>query len=451
MYSLSSGRRAHLVQRTRASNPSTITIPIHPWSSHVNPNFNFTTSSNRKSGDSFQLTLTYPRVARSQPISQAGTHAVIASALEYAERSGLRNRLPPGGFEAHEQDVWLEVYPLDPGYTWGLMDFTLRQVEVEVELRIFNGTKSIALPFGAQNYRPDFSIPQSFHHQTKRDDEQEESKAFCTGVLLYAKIQAAFSGFPSRAPSFSKADIKNGWTVVDTLNELGLDDRWHLPYQSISGGQTPENKGARDVLAFQGEPFVNKMGERITKTQDAAVYYATYFASPPSIFSLNLRSPTFEVRRKHSAPPITQDQVDRLIPPLNRFSDMIWTIWSNGIGKADPGRLRYIGHDTIENPTSKLIMGRILTQKRGTAFAEWPGEGFDMTSVEGLTLLGTPNGGGVGYVLLDRADVLGRRQTSLSVRIWTVGENYFQLWDLGQRQDGDGMLEMIGDGSVLPL
>lgn len=128
----------------------------------------------------------------------------------------------------------------------------------------FNGTKGIALPFGTQNYRPDFSAPQSFHHQTKRDDEQEESKAFCTGVLLYAKIQAAFSGFPSRAPSFSKADIKNGWTVVDTLNELGLDDRWHLPYQSISGGQTPENKGARDVLAFQGEPFVNKIGERIT-------------------------------------------------------------------------------------------------------------------------------------------------------------------------------------------
>ncbi len=34
-----------------------------------------------------------------------------------------------------EQGVWLEAYPFHEGYTWGLLDFTLRLVEKEVRAR----------------------------------------------------------------------------------------------------------------------------------------------------------------------------------------------------------------------------------------------------------------------------------------------------------------------------
>jgi len=34
-----------------------------------------------------------------------------------------------------EQDVWLEAYPFHQGYTWGMLDFTVRQVEEEVKNR----------------------------------------------------------------------------------------------------------------------------------------------------------------------------------------------------------------------------------------------------------------------------------------------------------------------------
>jgi len=34
-----------------------------------------------------------------------------------------------------EQGVWLEAYPFYERYTWGMLDFTLRQVEDEVRAR----------------------------------------------------------------------------------------------------------------------------------------------------------------------------------------------------------------------------------------------------------------------------------------------------------------------------
>lgn len=185
------------------------------------------------------------------------------------------------------------------------------------------------------------------------------------------------------------------------------------------------------------------------ETSDRAWYYLNYFADPPSIYALNVYSPAYDVRRKF--PALDDDRVQELVPPLNRFSDMIWTVWANGVGKADPGALRYIGHDSVNNPLSKLIMARVLNQRRGAALAPWPGETFSMEGLEGLALLGTPNGGGVGYVLLDRAEVLGKRRKELEVRIWTAREDYFMLWDLGEREGGGGKLEVIGDGSILPL
>ncbi|KAL8687360.1 MAG: hypothetical protein Q9218_006445 [Villophora microphyllina] len=315
----------------------------------------------------------------------------------------------------------------------------------------FNVTKSIGLGFGSQYYHPEFSIPHPPYVQVKRDIDQDVLKALCNGVLLYGKIQLAFNGFSSNALSFTKTHIKNGWTAQDMPNQEGLPERWHAPFGDISGHQTPDNKGARNILVFQDQPFFNKRGEYITETQIQAVYYATYFASPPAIFALNIKSPSNVLRKNFDDPPISDAEVERRVPPLNRFSDMIWTVWSQGIGKANPGRLRYIGHDEITNPISKLVMAYVLTHRRGVAFAAYPGELFDMTSQSGLALLGTPNGGGAGYVLLDRAQILTKRKTRFSVRIWTIRQQYYMLWDLGQHQDEETPLLVTGDGSILPL
>ena len=99
-------------------------------------------------------------------------------------------------------------------------------------------------------------------------------------------------------------------------------------------------------------------------------------------------------------------------------------------GPQDPARLRYLGHNEIENLSTMNIMRLIINRRTGgNDDADWPGYTFDMNSPEGLALLGTPNGGGTAWVLIDRYAQLGTRHPK--VTIWTDDDgNYCMSWYL---------------------
>ena len=115
-----------------------------------------------------------------------------------------------------------------------------------------------------------------------------------------------------------------------------------------------------------------------------------------------------------------------VIPQLNRLSDMMWYQWIHLF--TDPATLRYIGHDNISNRLSQGIIREMLLRMTGDKFSPWPGYSFGLDTDDGRALLGTPNGIGVAWLLLDRFRDMGKRQPR--VTIWEGEEGTMMLWDL---------------------
>lgn len=127
-------------------------------------------------------------------------------------------------------------------------------------------------------------------------------------------------------------------------------------------------------------------------------------------------------------PPSSQEINDRHVPPLNRWSDVTWTLWKQKAGDGAKD-LRYIARSFITNPETKSVMSYIYDKHGGDNAKAFPGLEFGMNTPEGRALLGTPNGIGTARILIDRATELGRREPR--VRIFNQGANgFYMLWDM---------------------
>lgn len=123
--------------------------------------------------------------------------------------------------------------------------------------------------------------------------------------------------------------------------------------------------------------------------------------------------------------------LEKRLPPLNRQSDVMWTVWKTIT--PNPNDLRYIGRDLIVNDDTRGIMNDVFARGPTRKPVTWPGVRFGIETEEGQALLGTPNGLATAYIMADRARDLGKRK--LSVRIWASetdppNQGYRMLWDL---------------------
>ncbi|KAL8692093.1 MAG: hypothetical protein Q9218_002822 [Villophora microphyllina] len=328
-------------------------------------------------------------------------------------------------------------------------------------------SKHLTLSLNHQHISSNSSLPLALSLHTKRDDTPFYFiAAQCYGEKLLAQIQDAQKGISSNARRFGKADIQNGWSVVERESFIGLGPDWELAFAHITNNENPHHKGARNVILEQDKDFINKKGEPIKQSDyrqattapiedqvlDPAIFSVVYFARPvAAIFAIRIVSPSNVIRSLF--PHYQNSEIERLVPPLNRFSDVIWTIWTLGMGRKDPGRLRYLGHEDVINEETEEVMDYVFERKHPGMDPEWPGEEFGMDQDEGLALLGTPNGYGTAWLLIDRAQSLGRRVTEVKVRIWKNDNDYWHmLWDLGEYPDEKkAPLEVIGTGTILPL
>ncbi|MCJ1447658.1 MAG: hypothetical protein MMC23_008169 [Stictis urceolatum] len=77
--------------------------------------------------------------------------------------------------------------------------------------------------------------------------------------------------------------------------------------------------------------------------------------------------------------------------------------WQND---RDPTKLRYVIRNNIVNGDAVALIDEALG-KAGSYMQPWPGKELSIFTMEGRTLLGTPNGYGVGFMLMDHWLVLG--------------------------------------------
>ncbi|CAL8584699.1 hypothetical protein XPA_010286 [Xanthoria parietina] len=81
----------------------------------------------------FHLTFTQHRPYQTLPLW--GVSNTLYEGIQAAREHGLDEPLPPQGFRAASEGVRLHAYPIFREYTWGLMAFTLRQVDAEMEMK----------------------------------------------------------------------------------------------------------------------------------------------------------------------------------------------------------------------------------------------------------------------------------------------------------------------------
>lgn len=116
----------------------------------------------------------------------------------------------------------------------------------------------------------------------------------------------------------------------------------------------------------------------------------------------------------------------RRAPPLKKLSDVLFIKWQSLGG--DIQNLKYFIRLHIKNDMTR---GRIKDAV-GEVVPRWPGVTYEMTEEKGQALLGTPNGIGVAYFLIQHKPQLGIRAPT-KVTVWSTPspiegeEDYFHM------------------------
>jgi hypothetical protein len=104
--------------------------------------------------------------------------------------------------------------------------------------------------------------------------------------------------------------------------------------------------------------------------------------------------------------------------------------WQNAAGNANVGRLKYIFRATITNTDTQNIVTEALS-RTGRTLGNWDNRvEFSMFTKEGLAILGTPNGSGVAWFLINHKAQMGVK-TIGSVFVWA--EDPSQIGDRLER------------------
>ncbi|KAL8978975.1 MAG: hypothetical protein Q9177_006257 [Variospora cf. flavescens] len=212
----------------------------------------------------------------------------------------------------------------------------------------------------------------------------------------------------------------------------------------------------------QNNPFTNRLKEQTFEPLEIHKQY--YFPSLSAIVISDINSPANWVRRRFrnilkKPVPSNMEIADKYVPPLSRWSDITWTIWTELSGNNH--NLRYLGHDNTANLRTAHVIQYIFTKhgrsdrssdgsssdssdgsqqgsKAGSSAGssandedelDFPGLEFGMDTDDRKTLLGTPNGIGTARLLIDHARQLGKRELKVNIFRLENGQ-YCMLWDM---------------------
>lgn len=306
----------------------------------------------------------------------------------------------------------------------------------------------VAVLFGLESY---------IHNLTTLDSRPGlANRAIDSGIYI-CKGDRALTMITQDPPSskiWTQQDLHNGWVLdrsegfVSEDLEPVLEDL-EVPYSPdavylVAADQTEAFRGQdgrqyvsttchtlsalRRVFSQLYEQLLIDYTQRAT----AGSYENEYIPSgqKSTIIAKNNYSPTY---RSPGQP----------VPPLWRWSDVVWLLWSQIAGNQFAGQLRYIIRDDVRNPISRAVIEHVAGAMPDELDLPYPGNVYDMRSDAGKALLGTPHGIGIAYLIKDHRDVLERK--SPAVRVFSVRNPdrtaspkwvYYMVWELRATIDG---------------
>ncbi|KAL9582553.1 MAG: hypothetical protein Q9212_003231 [Teloschistes hypoglaucus] len=265
--------------------------------------------------------------------------------------------------------------------------------------------KLVALTFGRPDvfrFSPAHTRPFSKRALDPKYDclVEKGRKYYESGIL------PAFDGHSSYpTPPFDENSFKdNGWSRKDDDDSF-VPHAWEPAFAIVpegrpsSGDESDRDVEVTFVFMSQDEPFTNDQGQQ---KATEAYYNVFYLPETMAIIASTTYSPIYQLQEAG----VPADQISERIPPLHRLSDVIWA--------------------NIARP----LMDDIFNERRGTEVVPWENRlTFGLDSKEGLALLGSPNGLAVAWILIHRAQALGRREPRVTI-FNPDGTNRCMIWDL---------------------
>lgn len=141
--------------------------------------------------------------------------------------------------------------------------------------------------------------------------------------------------------------------------------------------------------------------------------------------------PAFRVSQSKD-PDTTQDPIaipPGSLPPLKQWSDVVFLEWQATTTPQQRQNLRWVFRSGIKNLDTKRIILKAFSSIRQVP-SDWPGNDFEMDTSIGKALLGTPNGNGMGWLLIQHKGQMGHKVIE-KVRVYEHGADGTQapaLW-----------------------
>jgi hypothetical protein len=151
---------------------------------------------------------------------------------------------------------------------------------------------------------------------------------------------------------------------------------------------------------------------------------------------------------ENPSPPEANRQADRPlhldVPHLQKWSDVAFLQWKRYAPVVSD--LQYVLRHKVMNETTESVMQSINAANGSTTLA-WPGASYDATSFEGQALLGTPNGSGVAYMLIQHKCELGHKVVDKIIVFEEDRELMllFQIFDVGAPSEAAVLADLQGD------
>ncbi|KAF2621471.1 hypothetical protein BU25DRAFT_379643, partial [Macroventuria anomochaeta] len=209
------------------------------------------------------------------------------------------------------------------------------------------------------------------------------------------------------------------WSIVNpSTYSCKMNDHWKIPeaMKALRLNGKPQSEGG-DNACYRVEhwnPKPTENGRQIPAinqwyTVDGMEYQATQAhyelginPTGGAIFGFFLDSPIYAASNTWYGGRKPVDPTK--LPRLRAFSDILWGYWNRN--NPDIKNIRYFFMLGISNDQTNQLIDTCL-QKAGKQLSEWPGMEFDTKTDEGHALLGSPNGAGFAYFLMQHKRELG--------------------------------------------
>lgn len=118
------------------------------------------------------------------------------------------------------------------------------------------------------------------------------------------------------------------------------------------------------------------------------------------------------------------------LQPLQHWSDVAFLQYMSSCPEptSQPLTLKYVFRATIQNVPTYSILNKILTKHNRGAYETWPGMTFGIDSEEAREILGTPNGSGVAWLLIQHTEQLSCRQIEKVTIFCAENEHDLYRW-----------------------